>query len=115
MTHRTLIQTVLAAAALMGASAAFAATDANGTAVTTPVKHAYQVSVAQQSNYINVNGGDVVSFSLADGSKFNWKFDGNNNYVNLADIAPQNVQVPDQFRVYVNLNDDSGNDDSSEG
>lgn len=114
MKHPTLIQTILAACALVGASAVFAADDSNGTAMATPVKNASHMTITPQSKYFNVNGGDVVDFTLADGSHFAWKFDGNNNYVNLIDIAPQGAQVPAQLRVYVDVKDDSGSDDSGD-
>ncbi|MDR3413461.1 MAG: CzcE family metal-binding protein [Formivibrio sp.] len=107
MKTRTLIRGALALTALLGTSAAFASASSDGTPVAGQIKNARQITVTPQSKYFNVFSGDVLHFKLADGTDFSWKFDGNSNYVNLADIAPKGANVSPNLRVYVSTPADS--------
>ncbi|MBS1157001.1 MAG: Heavy-metal resistance protein CzcE [Proteobacteria bacterium] len=106
MKQRTLVKATLAMAALFAASAVFAASG-NGTPVGSQAKNARQVTVTPQTEYLNVQSGDVLNITLADGKTFSWKFDTQANYVSLADIAPQGARVDPKIRVYVSSPSDA--------
>lgn len=87
-------------AALLGSGATFASAD--GTSVADGATVTRQVIVTPKTEYFNVYQGDILQFTLVNGAQFNWKFDGNANYVNLADIAPKG-SVKEDIKIYVSI------------
>lgn len=100
MKTQNFIKASLLVGALLGTSATFAASGADGSPVNDNVQVGRQVTIAPQTQYFNVRQGDTLRFTLPDGKQFNWKFDGASNYVNLNDIAPKG-SVNQNVKIYI--------------